>query len=85
MSNHDRFAPGHLLLAFLGGAAAGAAIAYLTAPRSGSELRQDIADSYSTKRGEVARIPPAMRAAYNAATAAARVAYADAIDHKPAA
>lgn len=31
-----------LALAFLGGAAAGAAIAYLTAPKSGRELRADM-------------------------------------------
>ena len=84
MSNNDHFTPGHLLLAFLGGAAAGAAVAYLTAPRSGAELRQSISDSYSKKRDEVARLPTALRAGYNAGTAAARESFADSNDHDPA-
>jgi gas vesicle protein len=64
-----------MLLAFLGGAAAGAAIGYLTAPRSGAETRQWMRDSIAAKREEIASLPPAMRAAYDAATSAAKEAY----------
>lgn len=77
MSNHNRLVSGHLLLAFLGGAAAGATVAYLTAPRSGAEVRQGIADSVSKRHHEIARLPPALQAAYTAALAAAREAYAE--------
>ena len=84
MSNNDGFSSGHLLLAFLGGAAAGATIAYLTAPRSGAETRQKIAESLAAKREEIARLPPALRAAYDAATAAAREAYAESLKQGPA-
>ncbi|MFH2008217.1 MAG: YtxH domain-containing protein [bacterium] len=85
MSHHDGYSGGHLLLAFLGGAAAGAAIALLTAPRSGAETRQMIAGSIAAKRDEIARLPPALRAAYEAATAAARDAYKQSLEKNQAA
>ncbi|MGM0576908.1 MAG: YtxH domain-containing protein [Myxococcota bacterium] len=63
---------GSFLLAFLGGAALGAGIAYLTAPRAGLETREALADQFRTRRDELRAIPPALQSAYNAAAEAAR-------------
>lgn len=79
MSNNDGFTSGQMLLAFLGGAAVGAAVGYLTAPRPGTETRQLISDAISTKRQEIASLPPAVRAAYEAASSAAKDAYKESI------
>lgn len=74
MSNNDSGAA-QVLLAFLTGAAVGAGVALLTAPRSGADTRQWITDSMATRRDEISRLPPALRAAYDAATEAAKAAY----------
>ncbi len=74
MSNND-LNSAHLLLAFLGGAAIGAGFAFLTAPRSGTETRQWITDNLATRREEIAKLPPALRAAYDASVDAAKAAY----------
>lgn len=76
MSNND-LNSAHLMLAFLGGAAIGAGFAYLTAPRSGAETRQWITDNVATRREEIAKLPPALRAAYDASVEAAKAAYKD--------
>ena len=77
MNGNDGFSSGQMLLAFIGGAAVGATVGYLTAPRSGAETRQLISDGIAAKRQEIASLPPAMRAAYDAATTAAKQAYKD--------
>lgn len=74
MSNND-FTSAHVLLAFLSGAAVGAGVAFLTTPHSGAETRQWISESMATRRDEIAKLPPALRAAYDAATDAAKGAY----------
>jgi gas vesicle protein len=71
--NGDRIGFGHLFLAMLGGAAAGAAAAYLTAPRSGLETRQRLQAVADDTRGTVERVPLALRKA----TEAARDAFND--------
>jgi gas vesicle protein len=78
MSNSD-FTSAHVMLAFLTGAAAGAAVAFLTAPRSGADTRQWITDSMASRRDEIGKLPPALRAAYDAATEAAKDAYREAL------
>jgi gas vesicle protein len=75
----NNFNSAHLMLAFLGGAVTGAAVAYLTAPRSGRETRQWISDSLANQRDEIAMLPPALRAAYEAATEAAKGAYRESL------
>jgi gas vesicle protein len=74
MSSHDdgnanRSQPGvgRLLLAMLGGAAVGAAAAYLTAPRSGVETRRRIQTAANDARGTAERVPLALRKATEAA------------------
>lgn len=68
MSEHQRDRPAsHLMLAFLSGAAAGAGVALLTAPRSGRETREALRSSYEGSRRRVERLPVALRSARDAA------------------
>ena len=67
MSETNGYSGGQLLLAFLGGAASGAAVALLTAPRSGAETRQLIGGAASSGKDAVKRIPEAGRSAASAA------------------
>ena len=62
---------GQLLMALLGGAAAGAAVVFFTAPRSGVETRRRIQQSANGARDAAARLPEAVRNA----TVAAREAF----------
>jgi gas vesicle protein len=57
----------HLLIAVLGGAAAGAVAAYLTAPRSGVESRRRLQAAAEDTRETVHRVPEALRKATEAA------------------
>jgi gas vesicle protein len=66
---------GHLVIALLGGAAAGAAVAYFTAPRSGAESRRRIQSLAEDTRDTVGRVPVALRKA----TEAAREAFNEAL------
>lgn len=56
-----------LIIAFLGGAATGAVIAILTAPRSGAETRKRIRDLLYHSADEASRLPHALREATTAA------------------
>ena len=47
------FSGGQLFLAMLGGAAAGAAIAYLTAPQAGAKTRAQISDALRDGRDSI--------------------------------
>jgi gas vesicle protein len=72
MSNADHGTGfGTVLLAFIAGAAAGAAAAYLTAPRRGEEMRQTLR-----------RIPHATAEAYTRAASAARDAFVEVYDEE---
>jgi gas vesicle protein len=66
---------GQMLLAMVGGAAAGAAAVYLTAPRSGEETRRRLQGAAGDTRETVDRIPLALRKA----TEAAREAFNEAL------
>jgi gas vesicle protein len=70
------FGFGHVLLAALTGAAAGAAVAYLTAPASGEESRKRLHDAVEGTRDGAARMPLALRRA----TEAARDAFTEALE-----
>lgn len=67
MNEKNGFTGGQMLLAFLGGAAAGAAVALLTAPRSGAESRKLLSDSAVSGKEAAKRIPQASRYAAEAA------------------
>ena len=58
---------GTLVVAILGGAAAGAVTAYLTAPRSGVESRRRLQAAADETRETAHRIPDALRKATEAA------------------
>lgn len=70
------FDAGHVMLALLGGAVAGAAIVYLTAPRSGEDTRRRLRTVAEDTRDAAHRIPGALRKA----TEAAREAFVKALD-----
>lgn len=67
MTEKTGFTGGQMLFAFFGGAAAGAAVALLTAPRSGAETRQLIGGAAESGKEVVKRIPEASRSATDAA------------------
>jgi gas vesicle protein len=75
-TRHRGLHGGHVLLALLGGAAAGAAVAFLTAPRSGVESRQRLRGLAEEARDTVGRVPVAVKKA----TEAAREAFNEALD-----
>lgn len=75
MANDNAYGGGHLVAAFLGGAAAGAAVALLTAPRSGRESRDRMRSYVEHRRDDATRLPSAVRAAGDAA----REAFTDAM------
>lgn len=77
------YSAGHLALAFLGGAAAGAITALLLAPRSGAETREQIAQRASTARDDLAHVPERVKVAYDQAVGAAREAYQEARAEDP--
>lgn len=72
MDDYRQNHTGKWLIAFLGGAAIGAGLAYLTAPRSGVETREALANGVRSRRNELKAIPPALQSAYSAAADAAR-------------
>jgi gas vesicle protein len=65
-----------LLVAFATGAAAGAAVAYLTAPRSGKQTRDALQVWAKDARGKASRIPQAVREAVERGAQAGREAFA---------
>jgi gas vesicle protein len=64
-----------LLLAFVAGAASGAVVALLVAPKSGRETREDIRQLGSKVARTALQVPSAMRAAYDSASCAAVEAF----------
>lgn len=74
---------GHLFTAFLAGAAAGALIAYLTAPESGRRNRERV-KSAAKNAGRAAReVPGRLRESLSRAVDAARTVLEDALeDHE---
>jgi gas vesicle protein len=66
-----------ILIAFATGAIAGAAVAYLTAPRSGKETREALQSWASDARNSASRLPRAVREAVDRGTHAAKEAFAD--------
>jgi gas vesicle protein len=72
---------GQVMLALLGGAAAGAAAVYLTAPRSGEETRRRLQGAADGTRDTVQRVPEALRKATEAAREAFNEALANGSHH----
>lgn len=70
------FGAGHVFVALLAGAAAGAVWAYFTAPRSGAESRRRLRSVSNDARDTVTHLPQALRKA----TEAAKDAFQQALD-----
>ena len=64
------FSGGTLILAVLGGAAVGAAVALLTAPQAGRATRSQISDVTRDGRDRARQLPGAVKAAGSAARGA---------------
>lgn len=60
MSEHNGFSGTHIFIAFLAGAAAGAAVALLTTPTTGSENREKLRHAYDTARVKLTRAEKAL-------------------------
>lgn len=70
----------HILTAFLGGAAVGAAVALFTSPRSGRENRDAVKGYVQSQTNVAAKLPGAMQAA----SGAAKEAFAESMQHNSA-
>lgn len=78
MNERQGYGAASLFLAFLGGAAAGAAVALLTAPKSGRETREQFGDYVRTGKEKTRQLPEAVRAA----SSAAREAFSESMSDK---
>jgi gas vesicle protein len=65
-----------ILIAFVTGAAAGAAVAYMTAPRTGKDTRAALQGWAKDARNKASRIPQAVRDAVDRGTQAGKEAFA---------
>lgn len=74
---YQGFTFGHVMLALLGGAAAGAAVAYLTAPRAGAATRRRLAGIADNVGDTATRVPEALQKA----TQAAKEAFLEALEN----
>ena len=79
MSDNGRYGGAHLLIAFLAGAAAGAAVALLTAPQSGVESREQVRGWAADLGEKASRVPGAVQSAYGRAAEAAKEAFSQAL------
>ena len=66
-----------ILIAFTTGAALGAAVAYLTAPRSGKETREALQVWARDARSKATRLPQAVREAVGRSTQAGKEAFSE--------
>jgi gas vesicle protein len=78
MADREGFSGFGVFLAFLGGAAAGAAVALLMAPTSGEETRDKLLGYANEGKDKVTRVPQALKSAYAQATEVARDAFSEA-------
>jgi len=77
MTETRGFNGGHLLVAFTAGAVAGAAVAYLTAPRSGKETREALQGWAKDVRDKASRIPHSVREAVERGKQAGKEAFVE--------
>jgi gas vesicle protein len=75
-SDRNGFNAGHVLLALMGGAIAGAGVAYLTAPAAGRETRHRVRLMAQDTNETVKHLPDAVRRA----SEAARDAFVEALE-----
>jgi gas vesicle protein len=80
-NDRSGFSGGQVFLGFLAGAAAGAAAAFLSAPRSGGDTRQRIRALADEGRERAQRLPEALSEATEAAREAFTQAMAESNHH----
>ena len=68
MNEDSGFSGTQLFFAFLGGAAAGAVVALLTAPQSGADTRAQLREVAANSRERARRVPEALKNAAGAAS-----------------
>lgn len=78
MADRDGFSGFGVFLAFVGGAAAGAAVALLMAPSSGEETREKLLGYANQGKDSVTRVPQALKSAYAQASETAKDAFTEA-------
>jgi gas vesicle protein len=78
MNERQGYGAASLFLAFLGGAAAGAAVALLMAPKAGRETRERLGDYVRTGKEKTVQLPEAVKAA----SIAAREAFSETMSEK---
>ena len=84
MTDNNSYSGAHLLLAFIAGGIAGAAIALLAAPQSGTETRDTIRGLAKNAQGKAVKVPIALRRAYADASDAAKKAFSAAFAERAA-
>ena len=67
METEGKYGTGTVVVAVLGGAVVGAAVALLLAPKAGRETRDQIAGYVDTAKETIGRVPDALKAASQAA------------------
>ena len=77
MRDNNCYSGAHLLLAFIAGGVAGAVVALLAAPQSGTQTRDTIRDLAKGAQGKAVKVPDALRRAYGDASEAAKKAFSD--------
>jgi len=71
-------------IAFISGAAIGATVALMFAPKTGAQTRRRIIESVKRNRDKLSYLPPALKNAYSSATEAARDAFIQAYNESSA-
>ena len=66
MQTTGKYNGGHLVIAILGGTAVGALAAFLLAPKSGRDTRQQIAGYFNDAKHTLSRVPEAFKSASHA-------------------
>lgn len=84
MSDQNCYGGAHLMLAFLAGAAAGAAVALMTAPKPGKETRDTLKGWAKDAQNKVERVPIALKEAYEKASVAAKEAFTESLERSRA-
>jgi gas vesicle protein len=75
MRDDNCYSGAHLLLAFIVGGIAGAAVALLSAPQSGPQTRDSLRGLAKDAQGKAVKVPDALRRAYADASDAAKKAF----------
>jgi len=67
METTGKYTTGHVVIAVLGGTVLGAVAAFLLAPKSGRDTRQQIAGYFNDAKHTLSRVPEAIKSASHAA------------------